>query len=563
MKDINMTNRIFKASVVQTLAFLGDLDANIALLHEYTEEAVRQGAKLVVFPECMNTGYLFDSEKHCAEIAESINGKFVQAMAGLCRKHDLHIASGFTEKASDGRIFNSGLLLDPSGSIICHYHKQFLATHDQNWFELGERGCPVVDTALGRIGLLICFDGRIPEIARSLALQGAEVIVDMANFFTMDQAEMWVPARAYENGVWIVAATKSGVERSIYYPGGSTIVSPDGDVKVRMPYDMHGVATAEINPELANNKSWQFGGDKFVDRRPNSYALLSQPFSSYPLSKILGEEVIPQEMSTKVAALQLHATLEDDSLDKAWQMVTHAAKLGAKLLALPLNFASPIWAMTEPQGKALADKTPELIQYATGICKNYDCAIVLPSIEMTTDNKLIPTAYLISKDGILGTQAQIHLGQHEKDWAEAGTEFKVFETQFGRIGLVVGYDGCFPESTRVLTMLGAEIIVWSSAWEHRHQRELLTVQKAEDNRIYLVCSNRTDSPYPGGSFVVPPNGFPHWDVNLISPVNTRWGAVLPAYASRAFTHQKEMIPNVDMVRNRIINTYGPITSNAS
>jgi predicted amidohydrolase len=96
------------------------------------------------------------------------------------------------------KIFNTGVMFGRKGEVACHYHKQFLATHDQNWFAFGERGCPVVDTDLGRIGLLICFDGRIPEIFRAMAMQGAEVIVDMANFFAMDQADMWGPARSYD-----------------------------------------------------------------------------------------------------------------------------------------------------------------------------------------------------------------------------------------------------------------------------------------------------------------------------------------------------------------------------
>ncbi len=109
-------------------------------------------------------------------------------------------------------------MFDRKGKIACHYHKQFLATHDQNWFSFGERGCPVVDTDLGRIGLLICFDGRIPEIFRAMAMQGAEVIVDMANFFAMDQADMWGPARAYENG-----AVAGGRHQGRAMSGRSTI----------------------------------------------------------------------------------------------------------------------------------------------------------------------------------------------------------------------------------------------------------------------------------------------------------------------------------------------------
>src|SRR5947199_9500052 len=111
-----------------------------------------------------------------------------------------------------------------------------MSTHDQIWLSVGKCGCPDFYTDLGRIWLMICFDGRIPEIARSLALQGADIIVDMANFFALDQADMWGPARCYENGVWLVAVTKAGYERSIYYPGGSMIVDLSGRVTAKMPY---------------------------------------------------------------------------------------------------------------------------------------------------------------------------------------------------------------------------------------------------------------------------------------------------------------------------------------
>src|SRR5438067_1067817 len=112
----------YRAAVVQTLAVLGDLDANIELLTRHTEEAVRLGARLVVFPECMNTGYLFDSREHCAKLAEPVNGRYVQAMAELAKKHRIHIASGITEKdTKSGRLFNSGVLLDSNGELAIHY----------------------------------------------------------------------------------------------------------------------------------------------------------------------------------------------------------------------------------------------------------------------------------------------------------------------------------------------------------------------------------------------------------------------------------------------------------
>ena len=290
-----MNKKRFRAAAAQTLARLGDVKHNIEVAAQLVNEAVRQGAELVVLPECMNTGYLFDSAEHCRALAERVpDGPFGSAISALAREHGIFVASGITEwDDTRGRIFNSGIMFDRNGKLAVHYHKQFLATHDQNWFSFGERGCPVVDTDLGRIGLMICFDGRIPEIARSLALQGAEIIVDMANFFAMDQADMWGPARCYENGVWLVAATKAGYERSIYYPGGSMIVDPNGRVAAKMPYDRHGVIVADVSPEFAREKPIYSANDKFADRRPSTYGMLVEDYRDLPVAKTAHEPIVP------------------------------------------------------------------------------------------------------------------------------------------------------------------------------------------------------------------------------------------------------------------------------
>lgn len=556
------STRTFRAAVVQTLARLGDVHANIALVERYVDEAVRQGAKLVVFPECMNSGYLFDSVEHCRQLAEPLDGVYCSALRNLCRQHDIFIASGFTERGEDGLAYNSALLFNTHGELICHYQKQFLATHDQNWFEVGTKGNPVVDTELGRIGLLICFDGRIPEIARCLAAKGAEVVLDMANFFAMDQAEMWVPARAYENGVWFVAATKAGVERSIYYPGGSMVVSPDGDVLTRIPYDAHGVVSADIVLDAHRAARWPFGGDKWRDRRPHAYRLLTTPFPDTPLETLLAEPIAPDAHTTKVAAVQAHVTREH-SLDEAMEMVEHACRLGVKLLALPLNFGSPAWCLSEQAAREQAILAPSLIARLSGICARYDALAVLPCVGGGPAGEPYLEAVLVGPDGAIGRQRQVHPGPRAGTRTTAATNsFAVFDTRYGRLGILVDYDGMFPESSRVLALMGAEIIVWCAAWEHPAQRRLLSVPKAEDNRVYVVCANRVDAPYPGGSFIVPPNGFPNWDVERAAAPSPRWGAVMPAYANLAFARQKRMIPGVDMVRNRLVDTYEVLTGDA-
>lgn len=550
--------RTFRAAVVQTLARLGDLDFNLDVVRRHTLEAVRQGAELIVFPECMNTGYLFDSAAHARALAEPVDGRFVGELGALAREHHVLIASGMTEwDPSREKIFNTGVLVDRSGKLVVHYHKQFLATHDQNWFAFGVNGCPVADTDPGRIGLLICFDGRIPEIARCLALQGAEVLVDMANFFAMDQAEMWGPARSYENGVWLVAATKAGHERSIYYPGGSMIVDPGGHVRARMPYDVHGVAVADVDPAAARHKGIYARNDRFADRRPATYGILGEPWPATRAAAIAKEALVPAESVAKVAAVQSHAGA-GASLDEVLAQLGHAAKLGINVLVLPEYAAGATWAPSAAEARALADTTDTLVKAVGDVCATYRCYTLVSHVERT-DGTLCPTALLIGPQGrIVGRYRKVHLTAEERAWATAGADFPVFETEFGRFGVMLGYDGVFPETARCLALAGADAILWPAALREPFERQWLAVTRAADNRCAVVLANRLDCPAPGGSFVIPPGGFPLWDVNVVAPPTQAPGAVMPAFLDLAAARQKQMIPKVHMLANRLVATYGPL-----
>ncbi|MDA0241562.1 MAG: carbon-nitrogen hydrolase family protein [Proteobacteria bacterium] len=556
-----MTIRRFRAAAVQTLAELGDFDHNIALAEAYTEDAVRQGAELIVFPECMDTGYLFDSPAHCRSLAETIpDGPFVSALARLSEKHGVYIASGITEwDPEKEKIFNSGIMFGRKGEVVCHYHKQFLATHDQNWFSFGERGCPVVETDLGKIGLLICFDGRIPEIFRSMTLQGAEIIVDMANFFAMDQADMWGPARSYENGVWLVAATKAGYERSIYYPGGSMIVDPSGRVLSKVPYDTHGMATANIYPDLAADKSIYTANDKIADRRPETYGIMAVPYADTPVSTIADTPLVPSQATSKVAAVQIHLSAENTAAD-VWAMVDHTAKLGVNVITLPEYAFSEPWLPNGDEAAVLAGDARNLIETASNIAKRYGCLIAVPTAERGAGG-LYNTTFLIGPDGTeIGKYRKTHLTAEEKEWATAGDDYPVFDTLFGRIGVMTGYDALFPEVSRCLGIGGADILLWPASLREPFERELIAVPRAEDNRVAVVLANRTDCPYPGGSLVIPPTGFPLWDINQAAPRSMAPGAVMPSHIDLAVCRQKKMIPKVDMFANRLVETYDAIVA---
>lgn len=556
-----MTKRRFRAAAVQTLARLGDFEHNIALARRYVEDAVRQGAELIVFPECMDIGYLFDSPAHCRELAEDVsNGAFVTALSEMSRKHGVYIASGITEwDPQKQKIFNSGIMFDRKGNVACHYHKQFLATHDQNWFSFGERGCPVVDTDLGRIGLLICFDGRIPEIFRSMTMQGAEVIVDMANFFSMDQADMWGPARSYENGVWLVAATKAGYERSIYYPGGSMIVDPKGRVLSKVPYDTHGLAICNVDLDAAADKSIYAANDKIADRRPETYGIMALPYEKTPVYGIADKPLVPAKSVTKVAAVQMHVNEEASAFD-VLDMIDHTAKLGAKVIVLPEYAFSSQYILSPAEANDAADGSMSILSRVGEISAKYDCLIAAPIIERGAAGLYVTTVLMGPGGKEIGRYRKTHLTAEERKWAVAGNEYPVFDTPFGRIGVMSGYDAVFPETSRCLAIAAADIILWPAALREPFERELLAVPRAEDNRVAVVLANRTDTAYPGGSVVIPPTGFPLWDINVVAPRVLKLGAVMPKHIDLAVCRQKLMIPKVDMFANRLVETYAPIVA---
>ncbi|MFQ3451988.1 carbon-nitrogen hydrolase family protein [Bradyrhizobium sp. UFLA01-814] len=552
----------YRAAVVQTLAVLENVEANLEICAHYTKLAALRGTRLIVFPECMNVGYLYDSIPHARQVAEPANGRFVNALAKLAREYDMFIASGMTEwDPTAEKVFNAGVLLDRRGDLVVHYHKQFLTTHDQNWFAFGERGFPVAETELGRIGLMICFDGRIPEIPRCTALVGAQVIVDMANFFLIDQADMWRPARAFENGVWICAATKSGQERSIYYPGGSMIVDPAGNLRAKVAYDTHGMAVSDIDPTLADNKRHPLGSDKFADRRPETYQVLTLPYDETAVAEVSKRSIIPGEMAFNMAAVQSHVSeAHVTSLNRVIEQVGHAARFGIQLMVLPEYFASSNWRVDAAEAKRLSAQNEELIERFGLLCQANGCAILVPNVE-EVDGRLYPTSFLVGPEGkVLFSYRKVHLFVDERSWATAGFEYPVSDTPFGRIGIMMGYDGMFPEAARCLGTNGADVILWPARLQDRKERTLLAVPRAVDNRCALIMANRVDAPFGGGSLVVHPAQFPVWDVDVATPNYPDMHKVVFDFVEISSARQKNLMVNVHMFANRRPWTYNALVN---
>ena len=154
-----------------------NLDCMISLSHE----ASREGARLVIFPECALTGIVFDSVEEVQSVVEPIPGPATDALTGICKNLGIYVIFGLVEQ-EETRLYNAAALIGPNG-LVGKYRKIHLPEMGVDRFvNHGDIPFSVYETELGRIGLLICYDGSFPESAGVLNLKGADLIALITNW---------------------------------------------------------------------------------------------------------------------------------------------------------------------------------------------------------------------------------------------------------------------------------------------------------------------------------------------------------------------------------------------
>jgi predicted amidohydrolase len=241
------------------------------------DEVAGQGAKLVVFPECALSGYVFDDLDEARMASERVPGPSTDAIAAVCKELGVYAVVGMLEDAGEA-IYNSAVLCGPEGLIGVYRktHLPFLGVDKLT--ALGPDPYRVFETGIGRIGMLICYDLRFPEAARCLALEGADIIALPTNWSQgADTApDFIVPTRAVEDRVFVVAVNRAGEERGAKFIGRSQIVDPSGRRLVMAQTTDETIITATFDPTLAREKRLiivpgVFEMDTVGDRRPELY----------------------------------------------------------------------------------------------------------------------------------------------------------------------------------------------------------------------------------------------------------------------------------------------------
>jgi predicted amidohydrolase len=266
--------------VAQTVPGLGEPDRNLATCLDRLEEAAARGCRLVVLPECAISGYMLANEREAVRAAEPVPGPSVEALEHACARLGLHCVAGVLER--DGaRVRNTAVLVGPEG-LVGRYRKTHLPYLGVDRFvEPGDEAPPVFETPLGRIGTQICYELRFPEVTRSLALRGAEIVVHPTNWPTAVRpfADYLTRARAAENRVFLLTSNRVGREGKIEFLGRSQIVDPQGERLADAGEAEEGLAVAEIDPAKAREKDraiipGEYEVSLFGDRRPELYGAL-------------------------------------------------------------------------------------------------------------------------------------------------------------------------------------------------------------------------------------------------------------------------------------------------
>ena len=240
---------------------------------------------MIVLPELTTSGYMFESAEEAASVALDPDHEILREWGAAASANGVIVAGGFAERGEDGRTYNSAAVFDPTG-LRAVYRKLHLWDREKLWFAPGEQPPPVIDTAVGKLSVIVCYDVEFPELTRMVALAGTQLLVVPTNWPLMERPDGERPAEvviamaaARGNRMAVACADRTGVERDQPWTGCSTIIGADGWVaaeKAGAEALTRGPVTADLDLELALDKRYTELADVFADRRPSLYGALAE-----------------------------------------------------------------------------------------------------------------------------------------------------------------------------------------------------------------------------------------------------------------------------------------------
>lgn len=259
---------LIRVAVGQMEPNVGNLHGNLEQLMTFLGKASENNIDILVLPELANSGYVFEGLEEARGLSEEIPiGPYSKALLNWSKKGSLVVA-GICERTEEG-LYNSAAAF-ANGEHLATYRKIHLFSNEFDWFQQGAEEPPIIEYKGYRFGLMICFDWVFPEVARVLALKGAQLILHPANL-VLPYCQDAMITRSIENRVFTATANRTGEERNLIFSGRSQVTSPKGEVLLRMDASNAGIKWVDIDLVLADNKKLTKRNDLFVDRKPSLY----------------------------------------------------------------------------------------------------------------------------------------------------------------------------------------------------------------------------------------------------------------------------------------------------
>ena len=214
-----------KVAGIQMELVSGQLDRNKVKGQKLVLKAIRKGAQLVVLPELWSSGYHVN--KPTIIKLQQKTKDIVEEFREIARKYGVVLVVPFIDKEEE-QLYIAAAVIETNGEIVHVYRKSFLWHHEQQKFAFGERDYVPVQTTVGKIGIVICYDIEFPETSRILALRGAELII-IPSYWSLQSEKRWdiqLPARAVDNTVFVLGVNSIG-EKSF---GKSKLINPKGAI---------------------------------------------------------------------------------------------------------------------------------------------------------------------------------------------------------------------------------------------------------------------------------------------------------------------------------------------
>ncbi len=287
-----MSNRVLRVALLQERD-QGSVDANLNVIERAIEAAARQGCKLILLQELHNGAYFCQTE-NVAEFdrAEPIPGPSTERLSAIAKQHQIVVVASLFERRAAGLYHNTAVVFEADGRMLGRYRKMHIpddpAFYEKFYFTPGDLGFEPIQTSVGKLGVLVCWDQWYPEAARLMALAGADILLypTAIGWDVRDtqaekdrQRDAWITiqrAHAVANGLPLLSCNRVGFENSatarteqdgILFWGSSFVAGPQGELLAQSNDEQAELLIVDVDMERSESvrRIWPFLRDRRID----------------------------------------------------------------------------------------------------------------------------------------------------------------------------------------------------------------------------------------------------------------------------------------------------------